>query len=202
MKYDFIEIGCSDFETLIQGDCSNKNGVSIEPIKYYLDRLPSKENVKKLNWAISNYNGNIKVYYINEENMHKYNFPHWVRGCNSVNTYHKTVLNLVKQRNLPMDVFSVDEVQVHNFEYLYKFLDIKSIGFLKIDCEGHDPVIVNDLLDFCEKNISLLPSLIEFENNELSSKEDIEKIVSRLHALNYKKVEINRSGELQFRLEK
>ena len=36
--YDFIEIGTSDFDTLIESSDDNVVGLSIEPIKYYLDR--------------------------------------------------------------------------------------------------------------------------------------------------------------------
>ena len=35
MKYDFIEIGTSDFDTLLE-TTTNKIGISIEPLKYYL----------------------------------------------------------------------------------------------------------------------------------------------------------------------
>lgn len=47
MILDFIEIGTSDFDTIIQSN-TYKHGLSIEPIKYYIDRLPNKEGVKKL----------------------------------------------------------------------------------------------------------------------------------------------------------
>jgi hypothetical protein len=43
MRYDFIEIGTSDFETLLQE--SSGVGLSIEPLKFYLDNLPNKDNV-------------------------------------------------------------------------------------------------------------------------------------------------------------
>lgn len=187
LNYDFIEIGCSDFETLIQEDCDNKLGASIEPIKYYLDRLPEKNNIQKINWAISNFNGNITIFYINEENIKKHSLPFWVRGCNSVNFYHPTVLNLIKSRGITLDIFSKEIVQVHDIKYLFEFLNLKELEFLKIDCEGHDVVIVNNLLDYCENNITKLPKLLEFENNELSDKQKIQKLIIRLNKFGYKK---------------
>ena len=48
MNYDFIEVGTSDFDTLIQDATDNCIGLCIEPIKFYLDRLPNKPNVKKI----------------------------------------------------------------------------------------------------------------------------------------------------------
>jgi hypothetical protein len=35
MKYDFIEIGTSDFDTEIENCDDNKKGLSIEPVKIY-----------------------------------------------------------------------------------------------------------------------------------------------------------------------
>jgi hypothetical protein len=57
---DSIEIGTSDFDTLIESASANTVGFSIEPIKYYLDNLPDKPNVTKINKAIvgSNYTKN------------------------------------------------------------------------------------------------------------------------------------------------
>lgn len=66
MFYDFIEIGTSDFDTEIQKH-PEKRGISIEPVKYYLDRLPESRTCKKLNMGISNYTGTGKVNYLSEE---------------------------------------------------------------------------------------------------------------------------------------
>ena len=53
IHYDFIEIGTSDFHTLIESATDKTIGLSIEPIKTYLDRLPNKENVFKVQAAVS-----------------------------------------------------------------------------------------------------------------------------------------------------
>ena len=53
MKYDFIEIGTSDYDTLIQQCGDDEIGLSIEVVKSYIDRLPEKKNVKKINCGIS-----------------------------------------------------------------------------------------------------------------------------------------------------
>ena len=46
MKYDFIEIGTSNFDTLIEAADDTTVGISIEPIGYYLDQLPDRARVK------------------------------------------------------------------------------------------------------------------------------------------------------------
>ena len=45
--YDFIEIGTSDFDTLIETSNDDTVGISIEPINYYINRLPNKKNIVK-----------------------------------------------------------------------------------------------------------------------------------------------------------
>ena len=47
MNVDFIEIGTSDFDTIIQLADDNTVGFYIEPINFYLDRLPNKPNCQK-----------------------------------------------------------------------------------------------------------------------------------------------------------
>jgi hypothetical protein len=41
MFFDFVEIGTSDFDTLIQKAGDTDIGISIDPIDEYLERLPS-----------------------------------------------------------------------------------------------------------------------------------------------------------------
>ena len=87
MFLDFIEIGTSDFDTEIQKK-DNKIGISIDAVKYYIDKLPNKTGCTKINNGISNFNGEIIINYVSIENIKKYKLPIWVRGCNSVNHYH------------------------------------------------------------------------------------------------------------------
>ena len=64
IHYDFIEIGTSDFHTLIESATDKTIGLSIEPIKTYLDRLPNKENVLKVQAAVSDSDSTIEIYHI------------------------------------------------------------------------------------------------------------------------------------------
>jgi hypothetical protein len=62
--YDFIEVGTANFDTIIEKVDDNTRGISIEPLKFYLDQLPDKKNVVKVNAALSNKDGFIDIYYI------------------------------------------------------------------------------------------------------------------------------------------
>ena len=69
MDIDFIEIGTSNFDTLLQKSTEGQTGFSVEPLKYYLNKLPNKSGIAKVNAAItSNRTSNlVKMFYIPEE---------------------------------------------------------------------------------------------------------------------------------------
>jgi len=50
---DFVEIGTSDFNTLIETAADSSVGLSVEMMAYHLEKLPSKPGVTKVNAAIS-----------------------------------------------------------------------------------------------------------------------------------------------------
>jgi FkbM family methyltransferase len=164
-----VEIGTSDFRT----EAGKVEGIFIEPVKEYFDRLP---DCNKLNIAISNYTGEVDVYYIEPSDIEKHNMPNWVRGCNSINKPHPTV---VKYGYLPY--VKTHRVKVRKIKDVLKDFEVSEIDFLKIDTEGHDAVILNDFLD----TVDFLPKHIKFESNELSSKKEIDKLLKRLEK-NYK----------------
>lgn len=186
MKYDFIEIGTSDFETEIESCGDESIGLSIEPISRYLNRLPDKKNVIKVNCAVSNYDGFADIYYVSEENIVNNNLPDFVRGCNSINKPHPVYKGFVFGLNIPDELITIDKIPVKRFESLVNEYDIESINFLKIDTEGHDCVILNDYLDICDKKPELLSKKILFESNELTNKVEVEQLINRLVNFGYK----------------
>lgn len=164
-----VEIGTSDFRTL----AGQVEGLFIEPVKEYFNRLP---NCLKENVAVSNYEGEIDLYYIPTELIKLNNLPNWVRGCNSVGKPHDTI---VKNG---WDKYAVKEtVQVVRINTLIQKHAIQEIDFLKIDTEGHDCVILNDFLD----TVGILPLKIQFEANVLSDRKEIDKLVKRLTNIGY-----------------
>lgn len=182
--YDFIEIGTSDHDTEISKN-DNKCGISIEPIKYYLDRLPCKKDCIKLNKAISNYTGKCLVYYLSEDTLHRYKFPYWVRGCNSIHTYHPTVMALCKDRNIRIeDVSEKDEIDVDTLYTTMTTMNVEGIYFLKIDTEGHDTVILKQFFQDIT-HTKYLPHVIMFESNILTVHNEVEDTIKMLHEHGY-----------------
>jgi hypothetical protein len=182
--YDFIEIGTSDFDTEIEKN-DNKVGISVEPIKYYLERLPNKQNCIKLNIGISNYVGTCVVNYLSEQTIQAHNFPCWVRGCNSVNSYHKTVTDLCISKGIDIQQISEkDSVNVTTLCALMNDVSVDGVYFLKIDTEGHDTVILEKFYEEV-KNSTHLPHVIQFESNVLSSREAVNHIIRAFQNIGY-----------------
>lgn len=176
-----IEIGTSDFRT----EAGKVEGIFIEPVKYYFDRLP---DCNKINCAISNYEGSIDIYYVTDEEITRYNIPQWVRGCNSVNKFHPSVVSLLFQAGLdPNLVIRKDTVPVRRIKSIIEEHNVTDIDFLKIDTEGHDCVILQDFLD----TVDILPAKIQFEANVLSIWSDVAKLIQRIQSMGYKTQKTN-----------
>jgi len=186
MNLDFLEIGTADFDTIMENVGDNV-GISVEPLKHYLDNLPNKPNVLKINCAISDYDGEIQVYHVKEDLIKKHNLSWAVRGMNSVGIPHPTVHKLLLDKQLePNEIFTIDTVPVKTVKTLLEENNVQSIGFLKIDTEGHDCIILNNYLDYCEHHLHLLAEKIEFETNIHSKRSDVKNIIKRLEKMNYK----------------
>jgi hypothetical protein len=147
MKVDYLEIGTCDFEIADGHIDPSKQYLFVEPIDTYLDRLPSGDNVIKLNSAVSYKEGVMDMFFVNEIDIQKYNLPYWVKGCNRLNEKHPTVLKLLSGMNLP-DLFLVKQVTVTTFNKLMRSNGVSEIVNLKIDTEGHDHVIMLDVIKY------------------------------------------------------
>jgi FkbM family methyltransferase len=171
-----IEIGTSDFDTL----AGIVPGIFIEPIKYYYDKLPAyctKENI-----AISNYNGSATAYYVEYSDIVQYGLPDWIRGCNSINSQHPTVVKTLNEYGLSLSLIKEQSIEVRRLIEIISKYQISTLDLLKIDTEGHDATIILDYFS----DPSVLPTKIIFENNILSDNEEISKAILLLEKHNYK----------------
>jgi hypothetical protein len=176
MNYNFIEIGTSDFRTL--ADRMRGPGISVEPIRKYLYRLPEKEDCFKVTAAISNYNGFIDVHYLTEEKINELGLPNWAKGCNSVNGPHKTIQKLLGSAY--WDHITIQSATVITLEALFDIFNVESVFKFQIDTEGHDAVILWQYIEMAQSNPDILADILVFENNELS---DSAEMVSVQNAL-------------------
>lgn len=170
-----VEIGTSDFRT----SAGVEEGLYIEPSPYYFNRLP---DCNKLNIAISDYTGYEYVYYLTDEEISKYDLPNWIRGCNSIGEPHPTVQKVLEEKGIPLNVTRMSKIEVRRIKDVLREQNITQIDYLKIDTEGHDHIILKDFLDTCD----IQPSVIQFEYNVLSNKEELDKLIEILEVMNYK----------------
>ena len=195
MNLDFLEIGTSTYETLIQEASETTVGISVEPVKCNLDLLPNKPNVIKVNAAITANRTTdvIDIFYIPPEDVPDSIF--YIRGCNTIGAPHPeqhTGNNLNYVRKEPVRLMNIDELlQEHN---------VRSIKFLKIDTEGHDCVILNGLFEYLKTRPKTeYPKRIQFETNTLTPVKIVDNTIRDAEILGYKVLSRGHETDLEFR---
>lgn len=164
MHFDFVDIGTCDFDTsldLVKNNTQTKI-LLVEPLKYYLDKLPNLPNVIKDDVGISDYDGTVEFYYLPEDIISKYQFKMWTKGCSVIGHRHPSIEILLKDNNLPLDLIEKLQINVITFHTLCEKHDITSIGSLKIDTEGHEKFIIPSILEKIEKGFYI--HKIKFEH--------------------------------------
>jgi len=179
IDYDFIEIGTSDFDTLIQEADDLKIGLSIEPISKYLKALPNPAGVTKVNAAVSDKDGKIDIYYISDDKISEHGLPYYIRGCNSVDRPHNFSIKQIGEE-LYNELVTIEEVPTVSWTTLIETYNIGTIKYLKVDTEGHEFQILSSYFEACKKNPELYADKILFEYNENSNPEDIENMLNGL----------------------
>lgn len=193
MFLDFIEIGTSDFNTLIQAAGPDTRGLSIDPISLYLDRLPNRPGCQKINAAISNSEGTVEVYFIPPQVIAKHRLPNWLRGCNSIGAPHPTVTRqLAKMEIDPESVLVRQPVPCLRLRTVMNQQNVQGVFLLKVDTEGHDSVILNDFFEDAAPR--QWPHQIIFESNKLSDSETIHRLIARLILMGYDIVSCQTGG--------
>lgn len=182
IDYDFIEIGTSNFDTLIEQANDSTIGLSIDAVKYYIDKLPNKPNVKKINVAISDKEGIIPVYYIPEDIIEKNKLKSWFKGTNKIGDFHP-----LHEKHNVKHLVKIDNIKVIPISKLFFENKVRNVKYLKIDTEGHDTIILKSLFNY----IRFLPSIffpkkIMFESNEHSNKKEVDYIINSFTSIGYK----------------
>lgn len=180
---DFLEIGTSDFDTLVQKAKPGDKGMSIDAVGYYLDRLPSPPGWRKLNLGISDAAGELSLHYLHPDDIAAHGLPSWLRGCNSIGTPHPTAARLVEKAGLPATLIRNESVRVEKLITVLQDHDISGIHLLKVDTEGHDTVILSSFFDDCTPN--LFPHELIFESNSLSDSDALHRLIAKLILLGY-----------------
>ena len=194
MFYDFIEIGTSDFDTLIEQADDQTVGLSVEPIAAYLDRLPRPKLCTKLNAAISNQDGEVVVFYLSPEKIFEYGLPAGFKGCNSIGKPHPTVASFLALTTLDQKViFDTINIPAYRLRSVLALHNVSGMYFLKVDTEGHDVTILNDF--FSDAPRAVWPHEILFESNILSDNDSLQLLIAKLITIGYDIKSCNTVGD-------
>jgi FkbM family methyltransferase len=145
MRFDHIDIGTSDFDVADGIFSNDKRYLLVEPLQEYLDRLPSGNHIFKECAACSNTEGFLEVHFIPPAAISALGLPDWVRGCNKVNARHPTVVKLLEERDIPIENIVARKVPIVRFDSLIKKYEISSAACIKVDTEGHDHIILEQI---------------------------------------------------------
>lgn len=181
--FDFIEIGSCDFDTLIQ-QSTNEFGIVVEAVKQYLDNLPDKPNVIKINAAVSpdNSEGEADFFYVPPEHIEENNLKDWLRGCNTIDNMHFQHESLNLQ-----DYVKVIKVKKYPLHKILEDNLVRGIGHLKIDIEGRDSELLKNFLPYLRsKTKEYWPKMITFETNSLTPSQYVTEVIDLYTNLGYK----------------
>ena len=207
MHYDFLEIGTCDFEAMIIEARDDVHGISVEAMDIYLDRLPDRTNVKKINAAIvpSLYDKKtVEIFFVHPDTIKNHDLAPWLSGCNSVgepHQLHTQYFGDAAKWHYYKATGQIDQIDTINllergwvskrtipcltFQDLVKQCNIDTIHTVKIDIEGLDSLIVYDILSHYVNQPDKAPAIIEFEANTHSPAEEIELAIIALRVMNY-----------------
>ena len=147
MSKFFIEIGTSDFDTLIPLAKGGWKGIFVEPVEYLLDNLERIDGCEYVNAAITAHNGkttiNYQSYpeeeghkgigYVTDKNIIGDFIPHSHEPAKPSNYFWRNNFENVTKK--AVDCMTLDK--------LIEKYDVKKIDFLKIDVEGMEHTILH-----------------------------------------------------------
>jgi len=136
MKF-FIEIGSSDFDTLIPLAKQGWHGIIVEPIKYYLDRIERVPGVIYENAAITPQEGTFQIKRWDPEFINSQG-QFWMHGSGNLNLKY----NVFEANKKLKDHEIVEDVKGITLDQLLDKHKVSQIDYLKIDTEGYDSLIL------------------------------------------------------------
>ena len=161
--YDFIEIGTSNFNTIVEECPEDSVGLCVEPMKHYLNQLPEKKNVTKACYAIKGVGEKqkSKIHFIPEETIDRLNLPSWLKGCNTIGMASP---HFARHEG----VIETEEVDVISVQDLFEKYSVSGAECIKIDTEGFDMDILRGILIYMQSEKEFQkPKWIQFEGNSI-----------------------------------
>lgn len=199
MHYTFIDIGCGHTNVSVDQYGLDVNGLLVEPIKEFCDVLPHSNTVLVECSAITERDGDIDM------NVSKRDMTGIQYIPISALTTPAHVERMLKNHkifgaeSIALERDILDDKRVVSsmtLETLLNKYQITSVEQLKIDVEGYENVLLQQLIELMRNKKFSVTERIIFEYNDLSNKpelDDLAKIISNEFGFNYsfKKVGLN-----------
>ena len=158
----FIEIGTSDFDTLLPLAKQGWRGIFVEPVKYLLDNIERLENCEYVNAAITTKDGETTINYVEDPR------EEWLKGIGYTGE-HKQWSNYFWENDFNVKSDSVESMRL---DTLIERYNIKEIDLLKIDVEGLELDIIEDY------SWSIKPRILKIECVHWEVKNDDNKDIN------------------------
>lgn len=195
MKYKFVDIGCSFFDTSVDDYGLDVNGLLVEPIPEHARVLPSSSTVKVECSAITEFNGTMEMNCIVNENA-KYLSKQvlldayaddsekslrkreaygnwWMNGGSSL-------LDTSEMSYEYADNFKPKTVNTITLKTLFEKYDVEEIDVLKIDVEGYERIVLLQLIDLLRSNEIKITGKIIAEYNSMSNLSDLDLVLNTI----------------------
>lgn len=150
----YLEIGTNDFDTLNDkfADRANWRGVSVEAVPEYFNRLTKLDKNQYVNAVCTEKACRpMMFYYVPASVIAEHNLPTWLRGCGSMDIGKQVSLQAYSKyvRRVELDTVAVEALLSMDI-FTDKLTGRKRIDLLKIDTEGHDFVLLHEILRYVQ----------------------------------------------------
>jgi len=173
MHFNYVEIGSNYFGTL--ADKLPGPGLMLEPIPEYFHLIPDRFDLIKRCVALDIQPVSRDMYYWPRESIRE--GEECLQGCGSFLENHAMVdenTTITRHRTTVPCITWADLINIYS---------IRSIGYLKLDCEGYDCVLLNELLRIKPPNLRI--DTIQFETNANTSAYDVSATIKNLRQHGY-----------------
>lgn len=180
MHYKFIDIGCGHSNVSVDIYGLDVRGLLVEPIKEFCDVLPNSTKVIIENCAITNYDGELEINITNQDMRDLIYFPiNVLKTKKHAERLHKKYKiygseSIIHKDGKP----NKRKVPCFTLETLLKKYNIDELDVLKIDVEGHEAIILKQVIHLLETKRLKINEYIIFEYNDLSNKTELDNIVN------------------------
>lgn len=187
MHYKFIDIGCGHSNVSVDVYGLNVHGLLVDPIQEFCNVLPSSSTVLKECAAITTYDGTLDMNVTTEDLSNVRYFPisalrnkkHFERIAKRYGVYGMEFISTdaTKDTHNYEWLKSKRTVQCMTLKSLLNKYDITEVDQFKIDVEGHENVLLSQLIDLIRLGEFKVNEKIIFEYNYLSDKKVLDELI-------------------------